>query len=49
MDFILCGYLVVVEKVHEDLHDAREDHHAGAGDDEGVDVIKRLVFFLFGS
>ncbi len=33
-------YLVVVEEVHEDLHDAREDQHAGAGDQEVVDVVK---------
>ena len=33
-------YLVVVEEVHEDLHDAREDQHAGAGDQEGDDVVK---------
>ena len=33
-------YLVVVEVVHEDLHDTREYHYAGAGDEEGVDVVK---------
>ena len=33
-------YLVVVEVVHEDLHDTRDDHHAGAGDQEPVDVVK---------
>ena len=39
---ILCYllYLVVVEKVHENLHDAGEDHQAGAGDEEDVDVVK---------
>ena len=36
----LSVYLVVVEVVHEDLHDTRDDHHAGAGDEEGVDVVK---------
>ena len=36
--FILC--LVVVQEVHEDLHDAREDHHTGAGGEEDVDVVK---------
>ena len=33
-------YLVVVQKVHAELHDAREDHHTGAGDEEEVDVVK---------
>ena len=33
-------YLVVVEIVHEDLHDAREEKHTGAGDEEVVDVVK---------
>ena len=33
-------YLVVVDKVHQDLHDTREDHQTGAGDEEDVDVVK---------
>ena len=32
--------LVVVEEVHDDLHDAREDHQAGAGDEKDVDIVK---------
>ena len=36
----LSVYLVVVEVVHEALHGTRDDHHAGAGDEEGVDVVK---------
>ena len=40
--FILCDYLylVVVNEVHQDLHDTGEDHQTGAGDEEGVDVVK---------
>ena len=39
---VFCGnlYLVVVEEVHEDLHDAREDQHAGADNQEVVDIVK---------
>ena len=33
-------YLVVVEEVHEGLHDAREDQDAGADDQKVVDVFK---------
>ena len=33
-------HLVVVEIVHEDLHDAREEKHTGAGDEEGIHVVK---------
>ena len=40
MLFSFFQYLVVVEEEHEALHDAREDHQAGAGDQEGVDVVK---------
>ena len=47
--FMVCGYLVVIEEVHKGLHDAREHHHTCAGDEEGVDIIQRLVLFLFGS
>ena len=39
--FLCCLlYLVVVEVVYADLHDAREDYQYGGGDEEGVDVIK---------
>ena len=38
--FDLSMYLVVVEEVHEYLHDTREDHQDGRGDEEGVDVVK---------
>ena len=41
-------YLDVVEEVHDDLHDAREDHEEGGSDEEGVDVVKWLIFLLFG-
>ena len=41
-------YLDVVEEVHEDLHDTGEDHHAGAVDEEGVDVVKWLILLCFG-
>ena len=43
--FILCDYvyLIIVDEVHQDLHDTGEDHQAGAGDEEGVDVVKGLV------
>ena len=39
---ILCDYvyLIVVDEVHQDLHDTGEDHQAGAGDEEDVDVVK---------
>ena len=37
---IYLPYLVVVKKVHEDLHDAGEGHQAGAGDEEDIDVVK---------
>ena len=39
--YYLCCllYFVVVEEVHADLHDAREDHQNGGGDKEGVDVV----------
>ena len=33
-------YLVVVDEVHQDLHDTGEDHQTGAGNEEGVDVVK---------
>ena len=33
-------YLIVVEEVREYLHDTREDHQDGGGDEEGVDVVK---------
>ena len=33
-------YLIVVEEVHEYLHDAREDHQYSGADEEGVDVVK---------
>ena len=33
-------HLIVVEEVHEDFHEAREDHQDGQGDEEGVDVVK---------
>ena len=33
-------YLVVVKEVYADLHDAREDHQDGGGDEEVVDVVK---------
>ena len=40
MYYLCCLlYLVVVEEVHADLHDAREDHQNGGGDKEGVDVV----------
>ena len=42
-------YLVVVEVVHEDLHDTGEYHHTGAGDEEFVDVVKWLILLWFGS
>ena len=42
-------YFVVVEIVHEDLHDAREEKHTGAGDDKFVYVVKWLILLLFGS
>ena len=42
-------YLIVVKEVHEYLHDAREDHQDGRGDEEGVDVVKWLIFLFFGS
>ena len=41
-------YLVVVEEVYKNLHDAREDHQDGGGDEEGVDVVKRPILLLFG-
>ena len=42
-------YLVVVEKIHADFHDAREDYQDGGGDEEGVDVVKWPIFLFFGS
>ena len=44
-------HLIVVEEVHEDFHDAREDHQDGwgGGDKEVVDVVKWLIFLFFGS
>lgn len=33
-------YLGIVEIVHKNLHDTREDKDTGAGDEEGVDVVK---------
>ena len=33
-------YLVVVEKVDANLHDARKDHHNGAADEKDIDVMK---------
>ena len=41
--FYLSGvifHLIVVEEVHEDFHDAREDHQDGGGDKEVVNVVK---------
>ena len=39
--FLCCLlYLVVVEVVYADLHDAREDYQYGGGDEEGVNVVK---------
>ena len=39
--YILCIlYLVVVEEVYKDLHDAGEDHHTSAADEKDVDVVK---------
>ena len=49
MDLCCLLYLVVVQEVHDNLHDAWEDHHTGGGDEEGVDVFKWLIFLLFGS
>ena len=40
IDLCCLLYLVVVKEVQVDLHDAREDHQDGGGDEEGVDVVK---------
>ena len=42
-------YLVVVEEVHKYLHDTREDHQDGRGDEEDVDVVKWMILLFFGS
>ena len=39
--YLFCFlYLVVVQEVDADLHDAREDHQDGGADEEIVDVVK---------
>ena len=47
--WIYLLYLLVVEEVHEDLHDARKDQHAGADDQEVVDVVKWPILLFLGS
>ena len=41
--------LVVVDEVHQDLHDTREDQHTGGCDEEDVDVVQWLILLFFGS
>ena len=50
MKYLRCLlYLVIVEVVHADLHNAWENHQDGGGDQEGVDVVKWLILLFFGS
>ena len=47
--YLWLPYLVVVEEVHEDFHDAWDDHQYGGCNEEGVDVVKWPILLFFGS